>query len=85
MRRGRPSAVSTLVSTATTFPITLTDVDTAGAILTLVGVTTNAAVLANAGILIAPLSSTASTRQLQRHAHPGGGRDRHRRRGPVGQ
>ena len=58
---GAPAAVSTLVSTATTFPITLIDVDSAGAILTLAGASTNAAVLANAGILIAPLSSTVSS------------------------
>ena len=58
---GAPSAVSTLVSNATAFQITLTDVDSPGAILSLTGATTNAAVLTNAGIQIAPLSSTAST------------------------
>ena len=57
-----PAAVSTLISTATSFQVTLTDLDTAGASLTLVGATTNAAVLANAGILIAPVSSTATSR-----------------------
>ncbi len=58
---GAPVAISTLVSTPTTFAVTLTDVDTAGAMLTLSGATTNATLLANAGILIAPVSSTAAT------------------------
>ena len=59
---GVPAAVSTVVSTATSFQVTVTDVDTAGAALGLTGTTTNAAVLANSGILIAPVSSTASSR-----------------------
>ena len=59
---GTPTAVSTLVSTPTAFQVTVTDIDTAGAALTLMGTTTNAAVLANAGILVAPVSSTATSR-----------------------
>jgi hypothetical protein len=59
---GVPVSVSTLVSTPAAFQVTVSDPDTAGVSLTLAGVTTNAAVLANAGIAIAPLSSTAATR-----------------------
>ncbi|MGE0361078.1 MAG: reprolysin-like metallopeptidase [Vicinamibacterales bacterium] len=59
---GVPTAVSTVVSTATSFPVTVTDIDTAGASLALAGTTTNAAVLANAGITVAPVSSTATSR-----------------------
>jgi hypothetical protein len=57
-----PASVSTLVSTPTAFQVTVTDLETAGASLTLAGTTTNAAVLANTGIAIAPLSSTATSR-----------------------
>jgi hypothetical protein len=59
---GVPTAVSTLVSTATSFPVTVTDIDTAGASLMLTGTTLNVAVLANTGILVAPVSSTTTSR-----------------------
>jgi hypothetical protein len=57
-----PASVSTLVSTTTSFQVTVSDVETAGASLTLSGTTTNGAVLADAGIAISPVSSTATSR-----------------------
>lgn len=59
---GAPLAISTVVSTPTTFPVTITDIDTAGAILTLTATSSNVAVLANAGISIAPTASTVTSR-----------------------
>lgn len=59
---GAPTAISTVVSTPTTFPVTITDIDTPGASLTLTGTSSNVAVLAIAGIAIAPTSSTATSR-----------------------
>lgn len=59
---GVPAAISTVVSTPTTFPVTVTDVDTTGATLTLSATSTNVAVLANAGITITPTGSTATSR-----------------------
>ena len=59
---GVPLAISTVVSTPTSFAITVTDIDTAGASLTLTGTSTNSAVLANAGITITPTGSTATSR-----------------------
>ena len=59
---GVPASVSTMMSTPTSFQVTVSDVETAGASLALSGTTTNAAVLSNAGIVISPLSSTATSR-----------------------
>ncbi len=59
---GVPMSVSTLVGTATSFPVTVTDPDTAGATLSLSGVTTNPSLLANSGIAVVPASSTPSSR-----------------------
>ncbi|MFN7978591.1 MAG: M12 family metallo-peptidase [Vicinamibacterales bacterium] len=59
---GAPVAISTVISTPTTFAVTITDIDTAGASLTLTGTSSNVALLANAGISIAPTSATASSR-----------------------
>lgn len=59
---GVPTMVSTVVATPVSFEVTLSDPDSAGPTLTLAGVTTNAAVLANAGIAIAAIGSTAASR-----------------------
>lgn len=59
---GVPTMVSTVVSTPVSFEVTLSDPDSAGPALTLAGVTTNAAVLANAGIAVAAIGSTATSR-----------------------
>ena len=59
---GVPVSVSTLVNTATSFPVTVTDPDTAGSSLTLTGVTTNATLLPNGGFAAVPSSSTATSR-----------------------
>lgn len=59
---GVPLTVSTVVSTPVSFQVTVIDPDSAGATLTLAGVTTNAAVLANAGIAVAAIGSTATSR-----------------------
>ncbi len=59
---GVPSAISTLVDTATSFPVTVNDVDTPGANLTLTATTTAAALVANAGLVVTPVSSTATSR-----------------------
>ena len=59
---GVPAVVSTLVSSAATFAVTVTDPDTPGASLTLSGTTTNASLLAPGGIAVAPMSSTATSR-----------------------
>ncbi len=59
---GAPIAVSTLVGTPTSFAVTVTDPDHAGASLALTGTTTNAALVANAGIAVAPTGSTATSR-----------------------
>ncbi len=59
---GVPVSVSTLVGSATSFPVTVTDPDTAGASLTLAGATTNASLLPNGGIAVVPVSASASSR-----------------------
>lgn len=59
---GVPSAISTIVDTATSFPVTVTDIDTPGASLTLTATTTATALLANTGLTVAPVSSTATSR-----------------------
>ncbi|MCC6992836.1 MAG: cadherin-like domain-containing protein, partial [Acidobacteria bacterium] len=57
-----PLSVSTIVDTPVSFPVTITDPDTAGASLSLSGTTTNAAVLASSGISIVPTGATATSR-----------------------
>lgn len=59
---GVPTAISTLVATPASFPVTVTDPDTPGASLTLTATTANATLLANGGIMVAPVSSTATSR-----------------------
>ena len=59
---GVPMSVSTLVGTAASFPVTVTDPDTAGATLSLSGITINPSLLANTGIAVVPASSTATSR-----------------------
>ena len=59
---GVPIGVSTLVSSAASFAVTVTDPDTLGASLTLSATTTNASLLAPGGIAVAPLSSTPTSR-----------------------
>ncbi len=59
---GVPSAISTVVDTPTSFPVTVNDVDTPGATLTLTATTTSPTLLANAGLVVAPVSSTATSR-----------------------
>ncbi len=59
---GVPTTVSMAVSTPVSFEVTLSDPDSAGTLLTLAGITTNAAVLANAGIAVAAVGSTATSR-----------------------
>ena len=55
---GVPSAISTIVDTATSFPVTVNDIDTPGASLSLTATTTATALLANTGLVVAPVSST---------------------------
>ncbi len=59
---GVPVAVSTLVGTATSFPVTVTDADGAGGSLTLMGATTNASLLPHSGVVVAPAAVTATSR-----------------------
>jgi hypothetical protein len=59
---GVPTSVSTVVSTPASFEVTLSDPDSAGTTLTLAGITTNAAVLANGGVAVAAIGSTATSR-----------------------
>jgi len=59
---GTPLTISTLVSTAASFQVTVVDSDTPGSSLTLAGATTNAAVLASGGIAIAPVAAAATSR-----------------------
>ncbi len=59
---GVPSAISTIADTATSFPVTVNDVDTPGADLTLTATTTAAALVANTGLVVTPVSSTATSR-----------------------
>jgi len=59
---GVPLAISTVTATATSFPVTLHDIDTPGATLTLTATTTAPALLANTGLTVTPLSSTATSR-----------------------
>ena len=70
---GVPAAVSTLIATSTSFPVTVHDLDSAWASLTLAGASTNTAVLANAGIAIVPVSSTATSRTFAVTLTPAGG------------
>lgn len=59
---GVPSAISTLTDTATTFQVTVNDPDTAGSTLTLTATTTATALIANTGLTVTPIGSTASSR-----------------------
>ncbi|MEZ5416370.1 MAG: fibronectin type III domain-containing protein [Vicinamibacterales bacterium] len=59
---GVPLNVSTVSSAPTSFPVTVTDVDTPGASLVLNGASSNHAVLAPGGLAIVPVSSTATSR-----------------------
>lgn len=59
---GAPSAISTVVDTPTTFQVTVNDPDTAGSTLTLTATTTATALIANTGLTVTPLSSTATSR-----------------------
>ncbi len=59
---GVPSAISTVVDTPTSFPVTVSDIDTPGATLTLTATSTSTALLANAGLAVTPVSSTAGSR-----------------------
>lgn len=59
---GVPLAISTVTSTPTSFAVTVTDLDTDGASLTVNGSSSNTAVLAPGGIAVAPVSSTATSR-----------------------
>ena len=61
---GVPAVVSTLVSSAATFAVTVNDPDTLGASLTLSGTTTNPSLLAAGGIAVVPISSTATSRKF---------------------
>lgn len=59
---GVPTAVSTVVGVSTSFPVTITDPDTASGQLSLAVTTTNPALLANAGIVVTPTASTSTSR-----------------------
>lgn len=59
---GVPSAISTVIDTPTAFQVTVTDPDTTGSTLTLTATTTTTALIANAGLTVTPLSSTATSR-----------------------
>ncbi len=59
---GIPSAISTVIDTPTTFQVTVTDPDTTGSTLRLTASTTSSALIANTGLTVTPLSSTATSR-----------------------
>ncbi len=59
---GVPSAISTVIDTATTFQVTVNDPDTTGSTLTLTATTTATALIANTGLTVTPVSSTATSR-----------------------
>lgn len=59
---GVPSAISTVVNTPTSFPVTLTDIDTPGSSLSLAATTTAAGLVSNGGLVVVPLSSTTTSR-----------------------
>ena len=59
---GVPSTISTVIDTATTFQVTVNDPDTTGSTLTLTATTTTAALIANSGLTVTPVSSTATSR-----------------------
>jgi hypothetical protein len=59
---GIPSAISTVIDTPTTFEVTVDDPDTTGSTLTLTATTTASALIANTGLTVTPLSSTATSR-----------------------
>lgn len=59
---GVPSAISTIVDTATSFPVTVNDIDTPGSSLSLTATTTATALLTSTGLTVAPVSSTATSR-----------------------
>jgi Metallo-peptidase family M12/Bacterial Ig domain len=59
---GVPSAISTVVDTPTTFQVTVNDPDTTGSTLTLTATTTATAIIANTGLTVTPLGSTATSR-----------------------
>ena len=81
---GVPVSVSTLVNTAASFPVTVTDPDTAGATLTLTGVTTNATLLPNGGIAVVPVVVDGHEPHVHGHAHAGHRRVGHGRRHALG-
>jgi hypothetical protein len=60
--QGVPSAISTVVDMPTTFQVTVNDPDTTGSTLTLSATTTNTVLIANAGLTVTPVSSTATSR-----------------------
>ncbi len=70
---GVPTAVSTLVNTATSFPVTVTDTDGTGGNLTLAGATTDALLLPQAGIAVVPTAATATSRTFMVTLAPAAG------------
>lgn len=59
---GAPSMISTVINTPTTFEVTVNDPDTTGSTLSLTATTTASALIANTGLTVTPLSSTATSR-----------------------
>ena len=59
---GAPTTISTVIDTPTTFQVTVNDPDTTGSTLTLTATTTASALIANTGLSVTPLSSTATSR-----------------------
>ncbi len=70
---GVPAAVSTLVGTATSFPVTVTDADGTGGSLTLAGATTNSSLLPGAGIAVVPSAATTTSRTFMVTLTPAAG------------